>query len=208
MRRPLHLLSLISHLLLLAAAGMWARSYWRGDKADYMNVWTCVTDAGDRFSILCGVSAESGRGGLAVRLMDQSPPDEPRAKVVNTWRIRTCRSTKAPEYPSLTFGKGRTVEVMGLWLDFVDDNRKPVGMRGVSLCLPYAAICLPAAFLPARWVLVRRARRWRAGEVGVLCGGCGYDLRSSPDPASPAVGRCPECGRVQPAASVVAGGRA
>ena len=46
-------------------------------------------------------------------------------------------------------------------------------------------------------------RAWRRGlgwlarvELGMVCRGCGYDLRATEDEWGPRLGRCPECGRV------------
>jgi hypothetical protein len=53
--------------------------------------------------------------------------------------------------------------------------------------VPYWFVVLATAALPAWWVypVVRRRFVTPAGH----CGGCGYDLRASPE-------RCPECGAV------------
>lgn len=65
--------------------------------------------------------------------------------------------------------------------------------------VPYWALVLGAAVLPALWLghtaYTRILGRWR--RRGGLCAGCGYDLRATPD-------RCPECGTAtaaSPAAS-------
>jgi hypothetical protein len=46
----------------------------------------------------------------------------------------------------------------------------------------------------------RRAilRRYVRAELGTHCSRCDYDLRGTPDPPAPMVGRCPECGKAIP----------
>ena len=54
----------------------------------------------------------------------------------------------------------------------------------VEYWLPAVLLGLPPAAWVDRW---RRLRRRAAVRAAGRCGGCGYDLRASPD-------RCPECG--------------
>jgi hypothetical protein len=62
-----------------------------------------------------------------------------------------------------------------------------LGRRLVAV--PYWALVLGAAALPALWLglTVRRSILGRSRRRAGLCGVCGYDLRATP-------GRCPECG--------------
>jgi hypothetical protein len=58
--------------------------------------------------------------------------------------------------------------------------------------IPWWSLLIAACVLPGWWVL-RRIKSRRLSKRG-LCLTCGYDLRATPD-------RCPECGRVPPAAA-------
>lgn len=46
----------------------------------------------------------------------------------------------------------------------------------------------PVGFVTVRFLRKKR-RAWNLGPA------CGYDLRTTPDPAGPRLARCPECGR-------------
>src|SRR5215218_10167672 len=55
------------------------------------------------------------------------------------------------------------------------------------LLFPCWFVAAALMLLPARWLLLARARRRREGcHAGNLCPSCGYDLRATPS-------RCPEC---------------
>jgi hypothetical protein len=66
----------------------------------------------------------------------------------------------------------------------------PSSLRGIAL--PHGCLVLVFAALPARWLVARRraAVARRRAESG-LCPGCGYDLRATPS-------QCPECGDTPP----------
>jgi hypothetical protein len=59
------------------------------------------------------------------------------------------------------------------------------GLRRWYVCVPFYAVVLVTAALPALWL----RNRLRTRRVTGLCPVCGYDLRATP-------GRCPECGAV------------
>jgi hypothetical protein len=74
----------------------------------------------------------------------------------------------------------------------VNDTRKDY-WAGVVV-FPYWILTLGLSLMPAlllwKQACAIRSRRWVAKG---LCGGCGYDLRATPD-------LCPECGAIPPAA--------
>ena len=67
------------------------------------------------------------------------------------------------------------------------DAHPSYGELFIETMIPWWAITLMAAGLPAIWL--RRWRKRRATVRAGCCVICGYDLRATPD-------RCPECGEV------------
>jgi hypothetical protein len=67
--------------------------------------------------------------------------------------------------------------------------------RFLTLALPWWFLTLLFSIAPLRAIWKwKRSRRYPPHA----CQSCGYDLRSTPDPAGPLLARCPECGRDTP----------
>jgi hypothetical protein len=63
----------------------------------------------------------------------------------------------------------------------------PSTTRAWKVVVPYWALAVPTAVMPARSVWRWWRRRRKTAQSG-RCPACGYDLRATPE-------RCPECGR-------------
>ena len=171
-RGVLNFLTVSCLLLCVAAAGLWAWSYfrvdvvkWRGDKA-----------AGSAFAFRGGLHAGwtrwvnpgGRRAGFRYSHMpvaDLSPDFDPVAQC--PWHRRLA---------GFGFGFDRT----------------PASDLRVQLRLPLAFLAVAGAAAPA---VAWRRRAWRANRAARgQCARCGYDLRAMP-------GRCPECGADRTAAA-------
>jgi hypothetical protein len=92
-------------------------------------------------------------------------------------------------FPATSFGGPRS---LGFEYATFDGWYGP-GTSLHSYRFSYFLVIVPAAVLPAIWMIRCASRRWRHGRFGPgRCRACGYDLRATPD-------RCPECGVVVPA---------
>ena len=185
----LNVLTVLSLLLCLAAAALWARSYFREDRV----LWTPV-DRGPRrityrqWQFTCvrgrfhwegqrGVVTDPGKLPFAHAMLEGIPPVEHYSR------------------PG-AFGGG-----FGTWSDhsFLDSLGFEVGSSSAKLFPPadtmtvsFVAVPLWAPVLAGAALPALRLWRWRRAErrrraANRLCVRCGYDLRASP-------GRCPECG--------------
>jgi hypothetical protein len=175
-RRLLNLLTVLSLLLCIATAVLWARSYnvlyaLRHTRVDQRTGGTCTKS----FILGSGrllVSVSRYRSDLDY-FSDGPPPGgwtlyrDPYYYADRSFSPRPWLATWSAQY-----GSGRTV-----W--------GPAGTWSITVNLP--VIVALAAVVPTlrRVRYLRRARRRRER----LCTSCGYDLRATPD-------RCPECGRV------------
>jgi hypothetical protein len=166
-RIVLNMLTILSLLLCLAAAGLCGRRYWRADKMD----WTrAFHPAAERPF----VGLASSRGGVTIHFGIFS--SGPRSRWVNSgWDWDTYAHSPIA-YPARgvanRFGFG------------LRSGANSFGRRGVVVFPAWLPTAVFAALPLVRGALfVRRRRRVREG----CCRKCGYDLRATPD-------RCPECG--------------
>ena len=185
-----------------AAAVLWARSYWFGDRIDVNEQTVRAGNATDTT-----VTVLSGRGMVSVMVQQRTfnpvaqplvfmtgpdgrmvpappapPPPPPPDSRVRTWgrspmQARTMHLLRDTFWQKLGFRR------------WTENPRQGTG-AGITqggVRFPYWLVVLLSGVFPAAWLLgrrqVRRRRRRRAG----LCASCGYDLRATP-------GRCPECG--------------
>ena len=163
-RRLIHLLTLLSLVLCVAAAALWVRGYWASDVFG----WVAVRPGGGRVAVwVC-----SGRGGLGLAVT--TIPAGLVTRSGGDWRRRAPRYG-GEDWPSV--GRG------GLGFYVTAFEPTATGVRVTGACVPAPAVVLSCAVLPALYAARRRRRRDRPG----LCPTCGYDLRATP-------GRCPECG--------------
>ncbi len=163
-RHLLNLTTVVSLLLCMATAVLWARSY-RGCDALLR-----PAAAGDR---LC---ATSEFGVVVVEL--EGPV---RGTVLPGWEY--FQSPLPRRWP-VRAGRFGFEAYRGGVTHFV--RLPPSTLHG--LAVPHWCLVLLFAVLPGRWLVVRRlaADARRRAEAG-LCARCGYDLRATPS-------QCPECG--------------
>jgi hypothetical protein len=170
-RRLLNLLTILSLLLCLAAAVLWARSYWVAE----------------------GVSHVLAEG------REPMPPGEEDASYVYRDLSATATCGRVQLLWVRTGGDaldpsqvGWNLEVMSPvpW-DPGDTLVKRLGFDVYwerplkQVILPLWFVVTVTALAPVWWVVATARRRQR--ERRGLCRRCGYDLRATP-------GRCPECG--------------
>ena len=160
------MLTILSLLLCVACAVLWARSYWRADALQR------VAAGGDGERTVLGLRC--GGGGAAIHRTTFWGPTQ-RYGPPGNWR-RTTSAARPVPYAA------------GTWphrLGFGHESHRGPDFQWRAVIFP---MWLPTALfgaLPlARAALfVRGRRRMREGH----CCKCGYDLRATPD-------RCPECG--------------
>ena len=158
------LCSAVSLLLCVAVCGLWLRSGYVRDEAHWGRAGQVVHVASDTGAVLLGWLSYD-------RYLGEWPDQ--------FWT--RAESTGHESYPlrrTLLPPHGFERE----WARFTDTQA--AGVRGY-LFVPYWAVVLTAAAMPALWL----GRRVRArGRVGPgCCPACGYDLRATRR-------RCPECG--------------
>jgi hypothetical protein len=188
--RLLNLLTALSLLLCLSAAGLWARSYFRGDRV----LWASVDDSPGQityrhwqFTSLCGQLHWEGDT-LVVTDPTKLPAVRANLAGVRPVSYQDERAGFAVGYDrsflnSLAFHIGGTYST-----PIPPTDRRTISFAAVPLWAPaLAGAALPAVRL---WRRRRAERRRRAANR--LCVRCGYDLRASPE-------RCPECGTMAPA---------
>ena len=179
--------SLVSLLLGLALAVLWARSFTGIDSMRYENGSSIqIRSRAGALQVHVirakGAAVEPGWSYRRSPLGDQpAPRGGPALPGVRTdWRLLGFAYAAGAPVPPEQRGAG-------IWI------AAPFWRVTVPHWFP---LCLTLA-LPALWTraAVRRRRARRRLDQG-RCADCGYDLRSSPD-------RCPECGAVaaQPAAA-------
>ena len=160
-------LTILSLLFCLASAGLWVRSYWRGDD---------VGRAGGRLAdgSRVYIGGLSGGGGLAVGAIVESP-------AVRVGPLPGGWHWYAFGRPPVPYPLGAEANRWGFgWNDHSSN-----GIRRRVIVFPLwlpTALCV-ALPLARGALFIRRRRRISDGH----CSKCGYDLRATPD-------RCPECG--------------
>jgi len=186
-RRLLSLLTVLSLLLCVLAAGVWAM----GGRARRPLVQRLFDDEGRRTG---DVSVSSWRGSLVVQVGGFSQPEGGRWAVepppgpadYDRWRNNPQTSPLDPSsvrfagFACTTYGYTYWPYPKGFTGPYV-----PTTVMNRVVMVPWYAVTLLAATLPAVWArrMIRRRRRQSRGT----CVACGYDLRATP-------GRCPECG--------------
>jgi hypothetical protein len=174
--RLFNFLTVLSLLLCVAVAALWARSYWQFDDVAYSGHFHV-----DNFA--------SYRGRAVVQLGWSTTDDLSRAAPPYSLGGWFWDSTEISRmgYPAVQQSRG--------WQFGGFDARRWVSQKRLDasgrpevgediVIVPYWFLCLLAAAAPLHWL--RRHRFRRLGSAW-LCPQCGYDLRSTPD-------RCPECG--------------
>ena len=163
--------SAISLLLCVAAAALYARSYWRIESFQFLYRRNA-----------CAIESKAGQMTLLFSDADPRAASAPNGK---DWGLRHFHAYQLPcfggKIPTrLGFGHRK----LEFFFDHLDDApRDVINLFVVPGILPVAIF----ATLPA-FDIGRRIRRRRRSTFG-HCLDCGYDLRAS-------IVRCPECGIV------------
>lgn len=168
--RPLNLLTVLSLLSCVAAAGLWVRGRWATDEVGHVRV-----THGPRDAYRSSFKVQAGGGRVALDTLWLNVPRRRAGEVRNDWYwisagAAAVGSTEAPE------ARG--------WFDLGHRSYSGGAARMGFVTLPLWLVCVLTAVLPT----VRLCRRRRGFSPG-LCRSCGYDLRATPC-------RCPECGGV------------
>ena len=163
-RRLVTVASAISFLLCIGVAVFWVRSHYAWE-------WCTIgLPHGDLF-------IDDPVGSLELGYMTENSP------VVPSYRLTFGRE------PPGDFRENKTISrsFVGFGIGSADVNDEVHGRVSCVVVPCWFAFAL-AALLPARELMLFRARRRRARQTGRgHCMRCGYDLRATPD-------RCPECG--------------
>jgi hypothetical protein len=179
-RHILNGLTVLSLVLSMATATLWARSMWLVDRS----LWL-PGGCSDR-----GYGFESGFGVLTLERLvlsrpltaDQADAGYKRRRVAPAARETFNRWLRDETWHG--FGRQRYLTSM-----FSVERLNVYGYHDY-LSVPYWAILLGAMVLPLAWLARLRAfYRARSRRRQGRCPACGYDLRGTP-------GRCPECGAI------------
>ena len=161
MRIVLHIVTAVVLLLMMSSVVLWTISEWR-----LMSVME-TSPRGMRVLVI----NDGGFGWIALNF----PMNSQR-------QIEFNADTAIPWDQLLPGSPAKSRKFLGFRHITMNDT---TFMRVIPLWFTTLGLALSAWPLARLEVKGRRSRRWaRAG----LCGGCGYDLRATPD-------RCPECGR-------------
>jgi hypothetical protein len=171
-------LSVLSLLLLVAAVGMWIRSYQKFDGVYLTKVYATFERPQRRF-----FNARSSLGSMSVYVYHED-----------------CVRSMMNPYDRVLLGKGwvtsterlppRSLSSDGGWLGFHREVRSQrhrlQTFYGVNIVIPFWFQCLLFSILPIAGIV-----RWCNRRIDAIghCASCGYDLRATPD-------RCPECGTI------------
>jgi hypothetical protein len=174
------LVSVLSLLLCVATAALWARSQWRGDEVGWVSRGRSPS-RGEQLAL--EVFSECGQIDLNYQwyeerlILSTTVHDWPAVGMTN----RTpYRKTMAPF-------RGRYAHLTRFGFRYGQIVRPDLVSRG--LVVPHWFVLVVTAVFPSWWITLWRRRRFqrRPGR----CLACGYDLCATPQ-------RCPECGAVPP----------
>ena len=185
-RHLLNLLGVLSLALCAAAAFEWVRGGRAGDQITLLEERRV---AGEYVNTLARIGSGRGRLSLVVRYeRSLNPVTGGPTSVARHWRREPLHTVRT-HFERRTFWQK-------IGFRYESEHKRafvqpafggwPLHQVAVALRVPYWAIVLVTAAVPATVALARRrakAARRRRGE----CAACGYDLRATP-------GRCPECG--------------
>ncbi len=191
MRRiPQHLfntLTLLSLLLFLTIAGLWARSHTLTDRF-------LIQDPTSRTLL------ESRRGSISVtrRIRIDSPSLRSRMEWITTPLRHTQEPAGDPAIGVLIIEKAdRHWSKLGLdWSSTSTFYEQCEPATRIWQCIVPNWMLLPVlAIWPIRWItLLRRRAVIQSRMTRGLCGNCAYDMRATPD-------QCPECGTIADSSS-------
>lgn len=183
-RALLNLVTALSLLLCVAAAGLWVRSYFWCDGV------RCDVGVGGATPGQRALSATTNRGTAYLVRYDLRHT----GAVPPSW---TSPESGRPQFGLHSTAAYNVGEVGPLGFGYADGSREeglinPAGVRRIerwrTLTFPLWAVAVVTALAPAASaVRYRRRRRERVRRESGLCPACGYDMRATP-------GRCPECG--------------
>ena len=183
-RRLLGIFALVSLLLLIAACGMWVRSYFVTDRINWRHTrGDNLLQGGRGFAEFSGWFGDNSR----------QPAD--------WYGVRYQKDL--PQRPSnfmvfLNWDPG-DVWINHAWGGFEwhekRDARRPA--RTVLVIIPFWWLAVATALTPVAWLVSRVRSRVLSRRRAGRCRACGYDLRATPEGGGPLLERCPECGAVQ-----------
>ena len=189
-------LALLSLVLCIAAAGLWARGHFVADRA-YYSAWRLrgTTASEGAYWVQSGAGIfiiATRQQNLAGVKTDSTSQFGQLAAAGPEWQ----RVQIAPDHAMTLAGGPRPglLGRLGFWYVRAPSQKSAgPGNFYAEWGAPAWAVCLVLALLPAGWVV-----RWRRGRLrrrAGLCLKCGYDLRATPE-------RCPECGMVSQRAAI------
>ena len=196
-RRFFTITSVLSLLLCLASLTLWARSYWVTNTLMRQRTFRNLllvhdTTAFSLHGALCLWDLRRYDDGSGSRTRDWT-----REEFGTTWRLSseeadtTYPNINASSLPRHTNDTARSREFHVLGFAFVGriQHHEEIWRRDVVVIVPWAAVVLLTALLPAMGLLQWRKSRLAAKNAAMLpCRECGYSLLKNTS------GTCPECG--------------
>ena len=180
LRSFFHVAAALSLLLLVVAAALWVRSFWRSDYYKTAARQTCVFTQPGALWFTFADRPYRTRPGYA---------SEPATSVFD----RQNRTWTLDGRPSTNGYAGYSYRGLGFACFWFTQTSYAPPCRFTYVGVPMWAIVIVTAATPALWL----RRRLRAIRPAGRCAHCGYDLRATPD-------RCPECGSpASPLADVI-----
>jgi hypothetical protein len=170
MRNLFHLAAAVSAVLLIAAAALWVRSYWRSDYYKTAARQTCAFTQPGALWFTFADRPYRTRPGYA---------SEPATSVFD----RQNRSWALDGRPSTNGYAGYSYRGLGFACFWFTQTSYAPPCRFTYVGVPMWAVAMVTAATPALWL----RRRLGAVRPAGRCALCGYDLRATPN-------RCPECG--------------
>lgn len=177
-RRLFSIFSVLSLLGFIAVVSLWVRSYWIAD------LWFEKTELPAQ---VVGYLKAGSAWGHVFYSTSLSPDSEYRRAHASEIRVSVFRYRPFASrglYQLLM----RETGFAGFWCERITKPHQAATISRIEVFVPYWAVAMPFAVLPAAWLLRwRRERRRRKRIRNGFCGACGYDLRANKE-------RCPECG--------------